>query len=90
MVIFHALSRHSRKATPEQTTISISSTILFQSNFAGLLKLPQILSFLSVVNILPISSLFLFKQVRENRPDNIQQEKKYESVSLQNAAFYAH
>ena len=40
MVIFHALSRHSRMATPDQTTIFISSTIFFQSKFAGLLKLP--------------------------------------------------
>ena len=27
-------------ATPDQTTIFISSTIFFQSKFAGLLKLP--------------------------------------------------
>ena len=39
-LFFRALSRHSRKATPDQTTIFISSTIFFQSNFAGLLKLP--------------------------------------------------
>ena len=55
-LFFRALSRHSRKATPDQTTIFIPSTIFFQSNFAGLLKLPLFL-FYSVNRIreLPIT-----------------------------------
>ena len=40
------LIRHSRMATPDQTTIFISSTIFFQSNFAGLLKLPHTVFYL--------------------------------------------
>ena len=40
------LIRRRHTAMPEQTTISISSTIFFQSNFVELLKLPHTVFYL--------------------------------------------